>query len=345
VARLSRAAEAALLQAIARKRILSNIGRLVMAPRKTLESKISEAGRERVHPKPLGEAMHAMIAAGELVTEKIQRTEVLSLPDTPAANLERRRVQLDRLLEIYHRHASGARHNEGVIGAAGELMLKRAFGASKTMDYQHWGDTAGYRDAVLDQPSDGLVAIRNPVAGSIHDNVALVEVKNRREWHYPENYMLWKLVRNAYLCDVVGIYFARRIPRTTFWYTFKRVGALGIETFNQFAPPNTEAELGDVKHRDGMGYHDLYFGDDVPTYLQRQIDQLPERIAAARSRMNSVRPIVSEYLEDLANKALPVAERTAIFNELQERLTEFDAPDDDDDEPEDDYYEDDRPIY
>jgi hypothetical protein len=347
MSRLSRAAEAALLQATARKRILSNVGRLVMAPRKTLESKISEAGRERVHPKPLGEAMHTMLTAGDLVAEKIRGTEVLSLPDTPATDLDRRRVQLDRLLEIYHRHASGARRNQGVIGAAGELMLKRAFGESATMDYMHWGDAHGYRDAVLDQPSDGLVVIRNPVPGqNIHENVALVEVKNRREWHYPENYMLWKLVRNAYLCDIVGVYLARRIPKTTFWYTFKRAGAIGVETFNQFAPAASEPELGDVKHRDGMGYHDLYFKDTVPPYLQRQIDQLPERITAARARMQAVRPIVSEYLADLADKALAQADRTAIFNELQERLTEFDTPEDEEEEPEDDdLYIDDHPVF
>lgn len=341
--RPSRTMTAALLQATARKRILSNVGRLVMASRRTLESKISEAGRERVHPRPLGETIRAMIAAGDLVAGEIRKTQVLWLPGTPAADLESRRVQLDRLMEIYYRHASGARNNEGVIGAAGESMLKLAFRESSTMDYMQWGDIDRYRDGVLTQPSDGLVTIKKPGAGrDFNDNVGLVEVKNRREWQYPENYMLWKLIRNAYLCDIVGIYFARRIPKTTFWFTFKRLGAVGVETFNQFAPAASETELSDVKHRDGMGYHDLYFKNEVPPYLQRQIDQLPDRIMAARTRMNAVKPIVFKYLADLADDDKKTKlDRKEIFNELQERLTEFDAPEEEEeDEQGDDERED-----
>jgi hypothetical protein len=45
--------------------------------------------------------------------------------------------------------------------------------------------------------------------------------------------------------------------RSVFWLAFKRVGAIGIETFNQFAPPEIEVDVAAARHKHGLGYHDL----------------------------------------------------------------------------------------
>lgn len=311
---------------------MSNLRRLTAATKKTLESKICEAGRDRVAPKVVGEVVNAMAAEGELDRHvHAHGMESYSLAGTPLDVLAARRTELDGLLAAFRRHASGVAGQAGllgragVIGQAGEDMLGRAFAASPTMEALQWGDTSVFRGKTLTQPSDGLVIACQPVQGyKTTDLLALVEVKNRRDWPYPENYMPWKLARNAYEFDVVGIYFSRRIPKTTFWYVFKSVGAVGIETFNQFAPPDSEAALSPVRHKFGLGFHDLYFREDVPTYLQRQVDNLPDRITAARDRMNEVRYIVEEYLDDLADKQVTDPRRRELFDELHGRLKEHD---------------------
>jgi hypothetical protein len=180
---------------------------------------------------------------------------------------------------------------------------------------------------MLDQPSDGLVQIHPNGPGTYTaDHVALVEIKNRREWPYPQHYMLWKLIRNAYKLDVVGIYFSRRIPSTTFSHVFKRVGAIGIETYKQFAPPDTESALTSVKHKCGLGYHDLYFKDEVPAQLQRRIDDdLPSMVLQAHNRMRAVRSVVEPYLETLADACITSHERQKAYAALDNDLKAFDA--------------------
>jgi hypothetical protein len=74
-----------------------------------------------------------------------------------------------------------------------------------------------------------------------------------------------KLIRNAYKFDMVGIYFSRRIPKTTFWYTFKTIGAVAVETFNQFAPPDTEVALAPIRHKDGKP-----MGSEAPANAKSQ---------------------------------------------------------------------------
>lgn len=325
---VNRAAKAA----IARKRITSNVRRLVAATKKTLESKISEAGRERISAPLVGDTVNAMVETGELIRfSHSARGESFSLPDADPVALELRRTQLQTLLGVYHAHSSGVAGQpgnlgrEGVLGKAAEDMLGRAFANSTTTERFFWGDTSRFRDVTLTQPSDGLIAIRDPVQGyKVADHLALVEVKNRRDWPYPENYMPWKLVRNAYKFDMVGVYFSRRIPRITFWAAFKAIGAVAVETFNQFAPPDVETTLAGVRHKDGLGYHDLYFSEVVPPYLQRQVDKLPERILSARDRMKAVGHIVEPYLDRLADKKCIAPERPRLMKTLRSELEQFD---------------------
>jgi hypothetical protein len=318
--------------ALATKRVESNVRRLVVATRKTLESKVTENGRQRVSPSILGPVIRDMLAAGHLVEDNSFRLgPLLSLPDTPPEDLKRRQEEIRHAVTVFHKYASGSRNGAGVIGKAGEDMIERAFQASKTMIPFNWGEAASrqFRGVSLDQPSDGLVAIRIAFPGrEMTDHIALAEVKNQRGWTTPYDHMPWKLIRNAYQYNVVGIYFSRRIMRSVFWLAFKRVGAIGIETFNQFAPPDIEADIAAARHKYGLGYHDLYFKTDVPSHLQKQVNALPERLMKARDRMNSVRTIVEPYLDALAVPSKDDATRKLLLAALTADLNAHDSEDD-----------------
>ncbi len=335
LARSATAREASLkatrnVAAIANRRVGRILARYGAASKRMLESKIAEAGRGdlRVAPRELNAEINKMLERGQI--ERVYESEnnlpdIFALPDAAPDDIETRVKEILRLYGVFNHYAG----DEGDIGRAGEQMIERAFAASPnyTIICQRWGDVAAYNGIVLEQQSDGLVLASIPLQGrSAADAVSLIEVKNRREWIYPQDHRLWKLIRNAYRLDVVGFLFARRIAGTTFGYTLKKVGALGIETFAQFAPPELERELTPVREKGGLGFHDLTFSTEVPAYLQRRVDALAPRILVARQRMRAVRQFVKPYLDDLADPSVRGARRNELFDEMSLEIKEFDNP-------------------
>jgi hypothetical protein len=259
--------------------------------------------------------------------------DIVALPIFPEHELEPRIAQILALHEAYTYYGS----TTSALGDAGEEMVRKAFQASPNFKIisPKWGNVVEYDGKRLQYDADGLVLAAIPLMGrSSADAVCVVEIKNRREWIYPEDFRLWKLILNAYFLDVVGIFFARRIKGTTFGYTLKKVGALGVETFAQFAPPVSEPDLAPVKEKKGLGYHDLYFSENVPPHLQRRVDSLGGSILRARDRMNAVREIVQPHLEALSDEKVIGRHRSAQFAELSSKLRAYDYPPSDDDEHE-----------
>jgi hypothetical protein len=329
-ARVSVKRTPAQLAAIANRRVLSNLNRYLVASRRTLESKIAEAGRGdiRVPPKELGAEIKNMLARGEIVQVATRPpADLFAIPGSPDDEVATRVAAITGLYDTFARFAA----DTGAIGVAGEQMIRRAFDASPHFHIicPRWGDVFAYNGRTLTQQSDGLVLLADPLHGRpATDGVALVEIKNRREWVYPEDYRLWKLIRNAYTLDVVGLFFARRIYGTTFGYTLKKVGAIGIETFAQFAPADSKTDLESVRAKSGLGFHDIYFREDIPPYLQHRVDTLGPLILRARDRMNQVGEIVRPYLDDLAN-TVKEQECRDVFERLQEELRDLDYPEQD----------------
>jgi hypothetical protein len=210
----------------ANRRVRANLKTYTAASKRMLESKISEAGRFslRVHPRELNAEVQKMIDRGQI--ERIYEGEnslpdLFALPGAPPSDIDAR---IKRILSLYgvFNHYAG---DEGQIGRAGEEMIRKAFEQSPNYHIicQRWGDVAAYNGIPLTQQSDGIVLATIPLHGRPASHaVALVEIKNRREWVYPQDYRLWKLIRNAYKLDIVGMFFARRIAETTFGYTLKK---------------------------------------------------------------------------------------------------------------------------
>ncbi len=304
-----------------------------------LESKISEAGRGnfRVAPRELGQEINKMLDRGELTIAHAANSnlpDIFTLPEIPAAAVKARVAEILRLYGIFNRYASAT----GDIGRAGNEAIRRVFAASPNYKIicQRWGDVAAYDGIELNEQSDGLVLATMPLSGRpSSDAVAVVEIKNKREWYYAQHVDIWKLIRNAYLLDVVGIFFARRIARPTFGYTFKNVGALGVEMFAQFAPATLATELAPIRHKNGLGFHDITLHENPPASLQKRVDALAPRILVARDRMQKIRPLVEPFLDDLANPSVRDRRRDQIFDEMLEGIREHDKSDDEENDGDD----------
>jgi hypothetical protein len=321
-------------------RIQNILGRYTVASKRTLEAKISEAGpnNQRVPPEILtSHALPRLVTLGqveEVSPATVEAPALYAPPPNGAGDATEIAFEIQRKLELHRLYRLYATTR---LGSAAETIYETAFIASPNLHLiQPFGHVSFYNGVTLPNSVDALIQSTLP-SGDLPATsaTAVVEVKNRREWIYHDNVHLWELVRAAYAIDVVGIFAARRIATSAFKYAFKRVGALGIETFYQFAPPDTAAALGGVRDKFGLGFHDLMFTTTVPASVQKQVDALSSRIYRARNRMLEVRDIVDPYLALLGDVNANPAARKGAYRQLDAELRSHDFPEDDDDEDDD----------
>lgn len=293
---------------------------------KTLEVKICECGKQRVLPHWITEAINKLKITGDVIgrRDKEWPCEVFYLAGTKPHILERTLVAKIPLIQLWHDFAS--RTGSNGFGPIGERVVGQAIAQSNRIIALQWGNVThvhGIRlpsDSIRAGSADGLIMLASTL-----DILGLIEVKNQRGQIPPCDPILWDIIRKAYAVDAVPILIARLMYPSTKGFVLKRVGGFGINLFSQFAPSSMETILADCKHKNGLGFKDIDFGESPPKGLIHMLEVLAKKMPSSKRRMHRVRHLVQPYLEILSDKTTDVSTREESYRRLQWDLDDFDG--------------------
>jgi hypothetical protein len=150
-----------------------------------------------------------------------------------------------------------------------------------------------------------------------------VEVKNIREWLYPDRPEIRALLRKAIAFDAVPVLIARRVPYVTF-LLLRRCGVVIHQTYNQCFP-DSGRELGEkAAHKRLLGFHDIRFGNQPDARLTKFIHiNLPDVLPRARDHFDEFKDLLSDY----ASGVMPYEEFAARVRRRSQGVNEdFDVP-------------------
>jgi len=139
----------------------------------------------------------------------------------------------------------------------------------------------------LGRKLDFIVALDSTYAG--------LEVKNVREWFYPNRSEIRDLLAKCCALDVVPVFIARRVHFSTF-SILNPCGVLIHQTYNQLYPNFAAALANQVKDKTLLGYHDVRVGNYPDARLTTFIGtNLPNLLSKARKQFNEFRDLLCDY--------------------------------------------------
>ena len=176
--------------------------------------------------------------------------------------------------------------------------------------------------------------VHHPQAG-----YAGLEIKNIREWLYPDRSEIREMLFKCCSLDVVPVLIARRIHYSTF-SVLNPCGVIIHQTFNQVYPKSGKELADKVKDRTLLGYHDVRVGNEPDARLTGFInDHLPVLLSKAKQHFDIFKDLLYAYGNgEQSYKSFAARVKRRLRGESED-LTEFEPefPDDWRDEP--DWYE------
>ena len=142
----------------------------------------------------------------------------------------------------------------------------------------------------------------------------LVEDKNKRQWFYPDSHghddELAKAMAKAITNGLTPMLITRKVPFVSHLF-FKPLGLLGFQTHHQYFHPWVSHVMRDIKHTDGLGFHDIVFTTDANPQLVQYLDGLSDDVLTRyRDTFISHDSIIRKFAID----------RSMGFNEFTEAL-------------------------
>lgn len=296
---------------------------------KTLESKISEAGPPKIRVQPLiiSDILKDMLAHSEVYqvpTPTDVDTTFYALPDF---NLAQEKSRYETLMRGYRNYRSIC-GDQRFCSKVSEIVIYESILKAHTMicigdpsknDYPV--HVNGYE--IIDKSPLDLILYDKKSTVRIG-----VEVKNRRDWIYPDKDLLWRAIGKCVSIKALPVFICRKIPYVTFLF-FKQFGILGYPTHNQYFHPDKEQDLQFAKSVDGLGFHDINFpavdGDSFKPdkkIEQRHVhffrDILPSHAPKSYERFMQNFDLLEEYAlkRGLYRKDLTLSERRKIYGEF-----------------------------
>jgi hypothetical protein len=329
--------------AIAARRLQRNLDRLRYASIRQLEMKISEAGPPHQRPSPihLREALEGLVWGGHVAEEPPPAVAGLSLPtfyspsdfslDDPDDAARRALI-----LALYQTFLETNREEQG------KTLERATFTAA--LEARSSGQFVAVLGSPDRPPGQGLVldgiAIGAPVdlilLGLDGSRVA-VEEKNYREWLGPKSHEVWELFGKAVRLDALPVLICRKVTYDLF-LLFKQTGALAFQVHSQLFHERFTERLATVKHKDGLGFADIRFGDTPSPALRRFLGitlprLLPNRIAIFRRYL----PLLRDYaIERRLEEDLSGSQRNIIYGDFFRTLKGWENHDEQDETTDDD---------
>jgi len=288
---------------LAAKRLVNILRSHVVASSRILEQKISDAGptNQRIDPHILTVVRNLLEKQGIVVLLQQGSVPWFHLSNVDPQALKKRLSELNAL----HRQTQN-RQFVTLLGQALEIATFRALQTQNTLNFfGNYPDLNAHDDSTLytkEEPPSSLSGRQIPSGKKldflIHDadaRYAGIEVKNTREWLYPDRDEIREMLFKCCALDVVPVLVARRIHYSTF-SVLNPCGVIFHQTFNQLYP-NSAKELAEkVKDKRLLGYHDVRLGNQPDTRLTRFIhENLPRLLAEARTGFDTFKDLLSEY--------------------------------------------------
>ena len=271
---------------------------------RTLEQKISDAGPpgQRVDPHILSAARQHLERSGLVVRLESPSGPWYRLSATPEAVWKARLALLEPIRAELH---SG--RNSVLVGQALEIAVFRALASEQTLHGMAF--YGGFRDL---NPSDETTWTKieptmisgQSLSGDRNLDFALfrpdagragIEVKNRREWIYPDSKEVLELLNKCCELDAVPVMICRRYAYVTF-SVLHRCSVLLHQNYNQLLPESMRDVAERAKDKDLLGYHDIRVGTEPDSRLRRFIgSQLPSLLPEARERFDQYQDLLCAF--------------------------------------------------
>lgn len=287
--------------ALARRRLVRVLDAHTVCLARTIEQKIADAGPShmRIDPHLLTEVRGDLMKEGIIAKAERDGTPWYHLAVKPAELVEKRLAELEPIHRRMQRHRVTQR-----LGQALEIFVYRAlinesafFTLGAFLDLEAHDDAMPYRreeppssinGRTMNGRADFILVMRN-------SGLAVVEVKNIREWLYPHSTEIRELLSKAIAIDAVPVLIARRLP----YVTFRLLNPCGVvihQTYNQrFA--HADAELAaKARHKNLLGFHDIRIGNIPDTRIVKFVhDNLSRVLPDARTRFDQNIDLLEPY--------------------------------------------------
>lgn len=192
------------------------------------------------------------------------------------------------------------------IGQTLEIATFRALQAQTDLHYfGHYLDLDAHDDSTLyrkEEPPSFISGRHIPndkkldfIVQHRDAGYAGLEIKNIREWLYPNRYEIRELLFMCCVLDIVPVLIARRIHFSTF-SILSRCRVITHETYFQLYPNSAKDLAEKVKNKNLLGYHDVRVGNTPDDRLTRFIGvNLPEVLPKARQYFDAFKDLLSVY--------------------------------------------------
>jgi hypothetical protein len=261
---------------LGKKRLKSVLRSNGVASQRTLEQKISDAGpfNQRIDPHVITVAKNQLLASGELLGLERDGQKWFHLAETPIAEVEAKVTQLQKILA-----RTQARDFTVRVGQALEIAVYKALMQQELPFFGGFTDLDAHDDATLYRKEEPPSTISGKTIGGerkfdfivMHGAQALgIEVKNIREWMYPDRTEVLELLDKATEIGALPVLIARRIHYSTF-SLLGRCGLIIHQTYGQVYPATEGETAGLARQKEFLGYHDIRLGNEPDARLLKFI--------------------------------------------------------------------------
>lgn len=295
-----------------------------VATARTLEQKISDSGPSgmRIDPHSLTPARRTLEVTGEILYLNLTNTRWYHLARTPATEVSEKLAILSPLYESLQHKSFLLRLGQTLeIGCYRALIAEpslHTLGAYPDMDDHD--DSTLYRKEELPAQLSGRACTGKLdfVVMTNTAKIAGIEIKNVREWMYPDRDEVRSMLSKCTALDIIPVLIARRIPFVTF-KLLHACGAIVHQTYNQLFPLSEAALAEAVKNKSLLGYHDVRLGNQPDTRLTHFIsNNLSTLIDKQRAKFDEFKDLLQAFAQrsmDYAEFAARVRRRCAGTNE------------------------------
>jgi len=268
-----------------------------------LEQKISDAGPtpQRVHPHLLTRSRSQLQQEGRLITRlDSQRREWHHLSSTDSAVVERRFQELSAVHAL-----TEAREFTLRMGQTAEIAVLKALRGTHSQFIGHFEDLDEHDDSLLFRKHDPDAVNGKLIQGGRLDYVVFhpeagplgIEVKNIREWIYPDRSIMRALLEKCIQIDAVPVIVARRISYSTF-SVLTECGVLVHQFYNQLYPNADQTLAAQVRQKLSLGYFDVRVGNEPDERMLRFFrSSLPSVAKRARERFELHRDYIRAFCD------------------------------------------------
>lgn len=309
--------------AIGERRIQNILRKHGIATMRMLEQKISDAGPnpQRVDPHLLTKARISLANKGILKTHAPKGVQWHYLTESAPGFLDQR----FNLLSVLHAQTESRSFTDR-MGDTAEIAVMKAMQRSRSQFFGHFTDLGKHDDSQRYTKHDPDFYCGIPIEGGKLDYILVqaeaggmgIEIKNTREWIYPDKNIVTELLRKCVQIDVIPVLISRRIHYSAF-SILNACGGIIHQVYNQLYPTADAALAEQVRDKTLMGYADVRTGNEPDERLLKFFrDSIPSVAKESREKFNENKELISQYTQGEISYPKFVGKLRGYFEEAEQ---------------------------